>query len=63
MKTLEEGFNFLLQYFKGDYEKVLMWLYIPNPSLGNVSALHMIMHGRTDKLLQFLDSAKEGNFT
>lgn len=60
MKTLEEGFKFVLDYFKGDYEKTLMWFYIPNPALGLVSAAHMIMHGRTEKLLKFLECAHEG---
>lgn len=63
MKTLEDGFKFLLEFFKGDYEKALMWLYIPNPALGNVSAMHMIMHGRTEKLLKFLQNAHEGNMS
>ena len=62
MKTLEEGFKFVLEFFNHDYEKALMWFYIPNPALGGISAANMIMTDRTEKLLKFIEDKQEGFF-
>ena len=42
-------------------DKVVDWLYTPNPMLGDVKPLHMLEMGRTDKLLQFIKDSMEGN--
>lgn len=57
MKNLEECFNFVLKHFNGDYEKTLIWFYMPNEELGRVSPMWMIMHERTDALLKLIDLA------
>lgn len=60
METLKDCFNFILKYFDDDYEKVMLWFYIPNISLGGVSPMWMIMHGRTENLVKYVKNAKDG---
>lgn len=51
----------LATYFKGDYEKVSLWIKAKNPLLGNISAIDMISTGREKKLLKFIEDCLSGN--
>lgn len=44
-------------FFDGDTVKVGAWLETPNPNLGGVSPNEMIVNGRVDKLLKWMQSA------
>ena len=49
------------KFFKGDYEKVKTWLHTPNPMLGYVAPVSMMLTGRSKKLLKFVLACKEEN--
>lgn len=59
--SVEKCFKLVLNYFDDDYEKTMLWFYVDNPALGGVKAIQMIMNGRTDKLLKFIENALDGN--
>ena len=52
-------YGILLDYFKGDHVKTNKWFKIKNPLLGNVSPLSMILVGRIDKLILFVEQQIE----
>jgi hypothetical protein len=60
--TLKKAFKLVLQYFKGDYEKTLLWFGNKNPGLGNQAPLVMIVMGRSDKLCKFIAGQLKGEF-
>ena len=51
----------VLNHFKGDTDKVKLWLNTPNPNLGEVSPNKMIELGREHKLLQFVQAQIKEN--
>lgn len=51
----------LLMHFKGDIDKVTLWLNTINPLLGGCSPADMISHGRSAKLLDFVKTSIEEN--
>jgi uncharacterized protein (DUF2384 family) len=53
-------FDKIVQFFKGDTQKAWLWFKTPNPGLGNVSPINMILLGREKKLKMFIDSRLEG---
>lgn len=59
--TLKECVDFIADYFKGDYEKMLIWFDADNIALGGVSPMWMIKVGRTEKLIKFIENIKEEN--
>jgi len=59
--SAEKCFKLVLNYFDDNYEKTLMWCYVDNPALGGVKPIQMILNGRTDKLLKFIENALDGN--
>ncbi len=52
----------LLDFFKGDINKVADWMKEPNHLLGNMSPNEMILHGREEKLLNFVYTSINENF-
>jgi len=59
--TLKRAFKGILSYFNHDYEKTITWFVVPNPGLGGISPIIMMMNGRTDKLCKFIENALAGN--
>lgn len=49
------------EYFKGDLKKTALWFKINNPALGNISPRDMILYGRYQKLIKFVQNALAGN--
>lgn len=43
------------EFFNDDQSKMTLWWETENPLLGNVSPIHMILTGRYDRLLQFIE--------
>jgi hypothetical protein len=48
-------------YFKGDDAKTAWWFRAKNPSLGEIAPLDLIYAGRAQKLLQFVQHAREAD--
>lgn len=55
MEIPKEIINPVIDYFNGDLVKVSVWINMPNPMLGGVSPCHMILSGKQDKLIKFID--------
>lgn len=49
--------NLVAECFDGDVKKTVLWLALPNPSLGNIAPRDMIRFGRTKRLLKFVVNA------
>lgn len=47
------------EFFEGDEHKVRLWLETPNPMLGYIAPLTMILLGRYKRLLSFVMDARE----
>ncbi len=63
MTDTETIMNLLNEYFCGDHMRIDRWLKAKNPMLGNTSPFEMVKMGRADKLLAFVQNAKEeGNW-
>jgi len=60
--NLDEIEALLTKFFNGDNAKVWLWLTLPNPLLGNVRPLTMVLLGRSEKLLKHIKNCLEGNF-
>lgn len=60
-KWLLDGINLLMDFFKGDDEKVKQWLHYPNALLGGITPAKMAEEGRSWKLLEFIKSSIEDN--
>jgi hypothetical protein len=50
----------LMAHFN-DPKKVKLWIETPNPLLGDISPLAMLLTGRSKKLLKIVDGLLEGN--
>jgi len=61
MTVVEKIKSMLLEFFKGDEEKVALWLSSPNPHLGNATPNHMFDIGRAHKVYEFVRAAREEN--
>jgi len=53
--------DLIYKYFNGDCKKVMLWLKSPNPNLGSYTPYQMMTIGRTQKLLDFVESSIAGN--
>lgn len=42
-------------FFDGDIDKATTWMLTPNPVLGGIKPVDMILLGREDKLLKYID--------
>jgi len=51
----------LVNTFFNDEKKTTVWMNTPNPLLGNQEPVEMIFAGRTEKLVNFIDSQLGGN--
>lgn len=47
--------------FFNDDEKSALWMETKNPLLGNVSPIDMMVMGRHQKLMDFINNSLEGN--
>lgn len=61
--TLKKAFKYILDCYEGNYELTLMWFCRKHITLGNVAPIVMISQGRIEKLCQFIEAIKEGNYT
>jgi len=52
-----EQFKKLREFFNYDLEKLWLWFYTTNPSLGESSPCQLIYKGREEKLIKFIESA------
>ena len=46
--------------FEGNKEETLLWFNMPNPLLGGVAPIHMIVLGKHKKLMKFIQRSLEG---
>ncbi len=53
--------DLVADYFEGDLKKTALWFKIRNPALGNLSPRDMILYGRYQKLVKFIQNALAGN--
>ena len=59
MTNTETIMNLLNEYFCGDHMRIDRWLKANNPMLGNMSPFDMVRVGRAEKLLAFIQNAKD----
>ncbi len=57
-----EIYSTLYQFFNWDCEKVDLWMNTRNPLLGNQIPIEMVLIGRHEKLLDFIESQIEGKY-
>lgn len=50
----------LRKFFKGDDEKVKLWLETKNLNFGGCAPIDLINRGRAHKVREFIDDAKGG---
>ena len=51
----------LIRHFDGDEQKTLAWLHAKNPHLGSVRPIELIIAGREEKLIKFIETALDEN--
>lgn len=49
--NIEKCYLLVNKYFDGNQEKIKTWFSTPNPLMGGVTPLHMLVIGRDAKLL------------
>lgn len=54
-------FNLVNEFFKGDEQKTMCWLIMPNTLLGGVAPFDMLVCGRGEKLLKFVKQQLDMN--
>lgn len=54
-------FEAVLGFFEGDADKAFLWFTLPNPMLGSVRPLDMLLLGRGEKLERFVRRQLEEN--
>jgi hypothetical protein len=57
----EQAAKYVIEFFEGDAQKAMLWFQTKNPMLGGVSPQEMMDAGREDKLIKFIEQAKESN--
>lgn len=65
IKEINEDYKKIKEMIKPFFEydtenKVNWWIETPNPNFGNISPIYLIMIGKANKVIQFIESAKEG---
>ncbi len=60
-KTTRQCKRLVLDFFDSDLERAILWFATPNPLLGDVSPNYMMIVGRADKLLSFIEDQLELN--
>jgi len=58
---VREAVALVVRFFNGDEEKIKAWFSTPNPLLGGISPIDMILWGDEDKLLDFIKRQLRGN--
>lgn len=53
--------NLVAGFFDGDEEKTILWLVSSNPLLGDIPPRNMILMGRYEKLLKFVENSLAEN--
>lgn len=51
----------ILNFFSGDIDKARLWMNTENPMFGNIRPVDMVIMGRGEKLLKFIDASLEAN--
>lgn len=49
-------YSLVLEFFAGDEQKTSKWFSTPNPLLGNVAPLDLILMRQSDRLLRFVET-------
>lgn len=57
--VLQESWQLVLAFFKGDEARALFWFCFPNSSFGGISPAEMIVRGREEKVLQLIRSQRD----
>jgi|CXWL01.1.fsa_nt_gi hypothetical protein len=52
----------LAEFFKDEPHKIVYWLLTPNPNFGNITPAWLIEHDRGHKVVQFIESSKNGDY-
>jgi hypothetical protein len=60
-EMLDEIFEYLVEFFKDEPKKALLWMFTPNPNLGNISPYKMYHYRRLKKLWEFVRSCRLEN--
>lgn len=60
-KTAKKCYGYVLEFFEGNRFKTTKWFFVPNPSLGEMRPIDMILLGRGKNLLRFIEDAREDN--
>lgn len=58
---ISEAYLSILEFFSGDKEKTTLWFNTENPLLGNIKPNDLIVMGREEKLLKFIQHALSEN--
>jgi len=53
----QRAYDLVYDFLNGNRGKTAMWFEVPNPAFGGMSGKQMIMSGRIDKLLKFIENA------
>lgn len=53
----QKAFDLVFRFFEGDREKAMAWMTTPNPLLGHASPQQMILAGRSEQVLEFVETA------
>ena len=57
----DEAVRLVKEHFGNDYTKAMAWFTTPNPMLGDVKPVTMLLTGRGDRLLQMVRNMLDGN--
>jgi hypothetical protein len=60
-RKAEEMNTTIFEFFNQDIEKCRLWMNTPNPALGGVPPVDMIILGRGHVLLEFIRASLEEN--
>lgn len=59
LRMVLEIHKLLLKHFKDDLELITLWMETKNPMLGYLSPVEMIQADRVDRLLKFVQDARD----
>ena len=60
IQSLVSSLEFVINTFGEDIPKAKYWLYTPNLNFGGASPRKVILSGKVDKFIRFIESAREG---
>lgn len=60
-KTIKKSMDLLVQYFGDDWFKILAWLHSKSEMFGGTAPITLMLNGREDAVLRFIENAKDEN--